>query len=153
MATRYTENALKADVLSINRQLAASASAYFYKVLPRNGYSAVDLHAIKSSGESTCVSNAESGTPKECGERVSLEFDQYLGQTRGDNERTALMAFAALERFVSFKKEFSQLSSDEKEMLGVWNESINMPGTAADFYDLLKSMAPNLSCDQNYSPS
>lgn len=152
MATRYTENALKADVLSINKQLAASASAYFYRVWPRNDCSAVDLHAIKSSGESVCVSNVESGSPRECGDRVSQDFNQYLGQARGEAEKTTLMAFTALEKFISFKKEFSQLSKDEKEMLETWNTATKMPGCPSDFFDLLKSMAPNLSDESIYSP-
>lgn len=64
--TRYTFNALKADVETLNKELEDRGSGYRFVVGGRNGYTAVDLARVEQIQNHTCERNLECGSPREC---------------------------------------------------------------------------------------
>lgn len=149
MKSRYTANALQHDIADINKKLAFSGSCYRYKYLPREGYSAVDLHAVEASGKSKCVSNVQCGSPRECFDRMEQEHDQYLGKSRRQEDKTMLSAFEILHRYIKFSVNFDSLKNEEQEAIRKWNSACNMPGDERDFFDLLRNHSSALSDERS----
>lgn len=64
--TRYTANALKSDVIRLNKELEEQGNEFRFVVGGRNGYTAVDLATVEQQSRHVLSRNLECGTPREC---------------------------------------------------------------------------------------
>lgn len=119
--SRYTEKMLKGDIADINRDLAATGSAYYLEVSPRNGYCAVDLCATYQDGRTGVVHLFASGSPRECGQAVLRSYGDYARCIPFNTRYTLSMAKAVIGRYVDLSgKPFTVLKGRDVELLNVW---------------------------------
>lgn len=158
MAIRYTENALRHDIAAINRELADSASAYFYKVCPRNNYCAVDIYEVDALGKKKILREIECGTPKECLETVRDQFRSYYGQPAEALLKTALTAYAVIHNYLKLasnvdgmklEPNFDSLDGESKALVGKWRNSCVFTGTDKDFYEVLQDIDKSAELSRN----
>jgi hypothetical protein len=71
--TRFTEKSLKSSVEEINGLLKEDGSKIYFRVNPRNGYTAVDEYV---EGEGTSCRLVGGGTPKEVNEWTWQRYHQ-----------------------------------------------------------------------------
>lgn len=120
---RYTEKALRVDVDAINRELAASGSAYYYKVWPRNGYCAVDLCTVYSDGSHHSIDCAAAGSPRECYADIARRYGDYSNAVQLGQRITQRMAKAVIAPHISivvFLAEQPYSKPDDVALLVKW---------------------------------
>ena len=117
----YTSiNDLRNEVKHQNELLAYSGSNVFFRVGERNGCKAVDLYFIDQHGATVCQNNIESGTSKECMNRLYSEASTNMNKRYYGAPITRKTAKTVLAKYIDFSKDPAEIRQSELILLHDW---------------------------------
>lgn len=112
---------LREDIVTYNRYLVESGSAYYYRESGRNGYQAIDRYTIDIDGDATCSSFVVGGSSRECLHAIQCGYQGLQGYIYPYKKLTRVQAFELLKiAGIDFSADFFTLDSWDVGLLVTW---------------------------------